>query len=90
MSKGRRIGAKRSAGSSFSSAAAQVDQLSPATRATNSLFNAASISRNRETLFEQKLSEERYRRHRASLPLDRRMVEHRAPSHAASSTELCS
>jgi hypothetical protein len=84
MSKSRRTAAKRTAGSSsFSPAAAQVDQLHATTRTKSSLFNAA-VTRNLETLFEQM-----YRRYRAGLSLDHLMVEQRPPAlHAASSAEL--
>lgn len=87
MSKSRRTAAKRAAGSSsLRPAAAQIDQLHAATRAKSSLFNAAAVTCNLETL-----SEQMYRRYRASLPPDHLMMEHRAPAQqAASSAELCS
>ena len=87
MSESRRTGAKRAAGSCFFYAAtAQIDQLHAALRAKSSRFNAAAVTSNLETLFEPM-----YRRHRAVLPPDHLMVEHRAPTlRAASSAELCS
>ena len=82
-----RSAAKRAAGSSsFRLVTAQIAQLHAATPAKSSLFNAAAVSGNLETLFEQM-----YRRYRSSLPPDHLMMEHRAPvPHAASSAELCS
>jgi hypothetical protein len=87
MTKPRCSAAKRAAGSSsFRPAAAQIDQLHAAARAKSSRFNAAAVTRNLETLFEQM-----YRGYRAGLPPDHLMVEHRtAAPHAASSAELWS
>ena len=87
MSQSRRTAAKRAAGSSsFRPATAQFDQLHVALRAKSSRFNAAAITRNIETLFEQM-----YRRYRAGPPPDHLVVEHLAPVlRAASSAKLCS
>jgi hypothetical protein len=87
VSKSRCTAAKRAAGSSsFRQTAAQTDQLRAATRAKSSRFNAAAVTRNVGTIFE-----EIYRRYPAGLPLDHFMAEQRAPAlHAASSAELCS
>jgi hypothetical protein len=87
MSQSRPSTAKRIAGSSsFLPAAAQMDQLDAATCAKSPRFNAAAVTRNLETLFEQM-----YQRYRAGLPPGHLMVEHGVPApHAASSVELCS
>jgi hypothetical protein len=85
MSKSRRSAAKRTAGfCSFRLATAQINELDAGAGARSSGFNAAAVTRNLETLFDQV-----YRR-RAGLPPAHLMAEHRTPSlHAASSPELC-
>ena len=85
VTKSRCIAARGLAGSSsFRSAAAQIDQLHAATRAKSALFDAAAVTRDLETLFEQM-----YRRDGAGPPPQDLMVEHCAPvPHAASSAEL--
>jgi hypothetical protein len=87
MNQNRRTGAERAAASSsFRPATAQIDQLCAATRAKSSRFNAAAVTRDLETLFEQT-----YRQCRAGLPPEDLMVEHGAPApHVASSLESCS
>ena len=87
MNQSRCTGAKRAAGPpSFRPEVAQIDQLTPAARTKSSRFNVTALTCTRETLFEQM-----YRRYRAGLLLDRRMVEHRGSApRAASSAELCS
>lgn len=87
VSKSRCTGAKRAAGSpSVRPAAAQIDQCHVATPVKSSQFNAAAVTSNLETHFQQT-----YRRYRAGLAPDHLMAEHRpAAPHAASSAALCS
>ena len=87
VSKSRRTAAKRCRRIFFLPSGGSADRSTPCGHTRQgSRFNAAAVTCNLETLFEQM-----YRRYRARPATGHLMVEHRAPApHAASSAELCS